>query len=338
MDDRPRRAVTRSDVARVAGVSTAVVSYVVNDGPRNVAPATAARVRSAIETLGYRPNLNARALRRGATEMIGLVLPDSSNPFFAEYALEVERVAAAHGHVLVMANSGGDRGREAQLVENLVSRQVVGVLVASGRPVAELDLTVHDVPTVLLDRDGPVPGFVALGPDFTAGAAAVVSHLLTVHDVAGVTLCTGREGAFAANSREQGWRQALAQHGRPETPVVHGNFDRDGGYAMGRQLLENGVPDAVFATSDLQAVGLLRALHEAGLRIPEDVAVVSFDGTSESAYSWPTLTVARQPIAEMARAAVAAVLDGGASAGRFQTFQTELVLRRSCGCTGSSTL
>ena len=94
----PRPTVTHVDVARRAGVSTAVVSYVVNNGPRQVAPATAARVHAAIEELGYRPNLNARALRRGTTDLIGLVVPDSSNPFFAELAQGIEQAAAQHGY------------------------------------------------------------------------------------------------------------------------------------------------------------------------------------------------------------------------------------------------
>src|SRR4249919_1103656 len=105
--DRRLRPPTRADVARYAGVSTAVVSYVVNDGPRRVAPETAARVRAAIEILKYRPNVNARALKKGSTEMLGVVLPDITNPFFAEYARAIEIAAAAHGYVLVVANSNG---------------------------------------------------------------------------------------------------------------------------------------------------------------------------------------------------------------------------------------
>ncbi|WP_111765370.1 LacI family DNA-binding transcriptional regulator [Nakamurella deserti] len=327
----PRRAATRSDVARAAGVSTAVVSYVINGGPRGVAPATAARVRAAIETLDYRPNLAARALRTGTTEMIGLVVPDSSNPFYAEYAVAVERRAAVHGHALVVANSGDDPDRESRLVEGLAGRRLSGVLLATtGRP-AGRDLTTYDVPMVLLDRDGPVPGFAALGPAFTAGAAAVVGHLVDRHGLSSVALCTGRRGPFGANSPEQGWREALDRRGLDGSTVVRAPFDRAGGYAAGRELLTGTLPDAVFAASDLLAVGVLRALHEGGLRVPEDIAVVSFDGTSESEYSWPTLTVARQPVAEMAGAAVDALL-AGMPAGAYRAFDTDLVIRRSCGC------
>ena len=106
---------TRADVARYAGVSTAVVSYVVNDGPRRVAPETAARVRAAIEILKYRPNVNARALKKGSTEMLGVVLPDITNPFYAEYAHALEVAAAAHGYVLVVATSDSNDVQETGL-------------------------------------------------------------------------------------------------------------------------------------------------------------------------------------------------------------------------------
>lgn len=104
------RSVTRADVARYAGVSTAVVSYVVNNGPRPVAAETAARVRDAIALLGYQPNANARALKLGTTGLLGLLLPDTSNPFFAEFALAIEQSAGDRGFALLVANSGSDPG------------------------------------------------------------------------------------------------------------------------------------------------------------------------------------------------------------------------------------
>ncbi len=328
-----RPALTRADVARLAGVSSAVVSYVVNDGPRAVAPATAARVRDAIERLGYRPNLTARALRRGATDMIGLVLPSGSNPFFAEFAVEIEREAALRGVAVMMASSGGDPARERRLLDSLAGRQVDGILLAPAVMDPALSTTDRaETRTVVFNRVGPLPGFRTLGPDFAGGAASVVDHLIDVHGASSVVLGSGLVRNSAPNSREQGWRNALARHGRPAGAVIDAEFSRAGGYRMGLTLLDGGLPDAVFTSSDLQAVGLLRALHEAGVRVPGDLAVVCFDGTSESEYAWPALTVARQPIAAMAHAAVDAVLDSVALPAGHQSFATELVIRRSCGC------
>ena len=335
-----RRTVTVADVARYAGVSTAVVSYVINNGPRPVAAATEARVREAIERLGYRPNLNARALRSGATDLIGLVLPDISNPYFAELAQAVEQVAAQHGYALVMATSNFQMDVERQNVQRLASRQVSGLLVASVNNRQNLDLgDRHGISTVLLDSHAAVPGFHTVGPDFRGGARELVEHLLTAHDARNVALVTGPLGFVEANSRERGWQEALARHGQPEGPILEGAFTRDGGYDMGQRLLTSELPDAVFAISDLQAVGLLRAFQEAGLQVPQDIAVVSFDGTKESEYTWPALTVARQPTMAMARAAVTAVTDPSpAGTYNHQSFPTDLVIRRSCGCTPPSSL
>jgi LacI family transcriptional regulator len=130
MSERQPRVVTRTDVARLAGVSTAVVSYVVNDGPRPVAAHTAARVRDAIEVLGYRPNASARALKLGTTRVLGLVVPDASNPFYAELALEIERAATARGLALLVASSNSDLDLEARLIRNLAARQADGLMVA----------------------------------------------------------------------------------------------------------------------------------------------------------------------------------------------------------------
>ena len=143
------RPATRADVARRAGVSTAVVSYVVNGGPRAVAPETAARVRTAIDALHYRPNANARALRKGTTEMLGLVLPDIANPFFAEYALAIEAAAAAYGYVLVVANSNAEKARERQIVNDLAGRHVDGLMLCTVfMPVDFADVTTSSRPTI----------------------------------------------------------------------------------------------------------------------------------------------------------------------------------------------
>lgn len=334
--DQPRRRpTTRADVARFAGVSTAVVSYVVSGG-RPVAPRTAARVREAVDILGYRPNLSARALRKGSTEMLGLILSDSTNPYFAEFAREIEIVAAERGYALLTANAHGDGRVEGRLASDLLGRRVDGLLVGTldGRP----DLFVADqlsVPTVWIDCPGPIPGYASLGTNARAGTQRAISHLIQAHSHRRIGLVIGEAGEASADVREQGWRQALDDADLPTGPIARGSWTRAGGLAAGRELLSAAAPPtAVFASSDLLAIGVLRAAHELGVGIPQDLAVVSFDGTTESEFSWPPLTAVRQPIKEMARAAVEMVLDRQ-RVPTYHPFEAELVLRQSCGCSAT---
>lgn len=325
--DRP---VTRADVARYAGVSTAVVSYVINSGPKTVAPQTAARVRAAIERLDYQPNRSARALRTGTTEMLGLVLSDSTNPYFVELAAAIEQAAARRAHALMVGNSRGDLTTERQLINDLTRRQVDGLMVAIlGRPDYAMAFHRLSVPTVWLDASEPVMGYSSVGSDGRQGAALGVSHLVE-HGHTRIGLLIGELGT--GDLREYGWRETLHSAGLPVGPVAHVSWTREGGLEGGLHLLSApDRPTAVFASSDLLAVGLLRAARELGLRVPEDVAVVSFDGTKESPFAGPPLTVVRQDIEAMAEKAVALLLDRETEPSH-HTFPTRLVIRQSCGC------
>jgi LacI family transcriptional regulator len=329
------RAPTRADVARYAGVSTAVVSYVVNDGPRGVAPETAARVRAAIEILKYRPNVNARALKKGATEMLGVILPDLTNPFFAEYARALEVAAAAYGYVLVLATSAGNEAQESRILSDLSNRHVDGLIVSSVLPPSGFhSVTSPGRPLVLIDCPAPQRGYAAIGPDARQGARVLVEHLITVHSHQSVALITGESSRPAPEPRERGWGDAFQAHDLPPGPIVRTTFSRRGGYEAGLRLLSWPTrPRAIFAVSDQLCTGTLKAIREAGLRCPSDIAVVSYDGSSESEYCWPPLTVARQPIQAMAEAAVSTVLSPSPPAD-YQSFSTELVIRQSCGCNG----
>jgi LacI family transcriptional regulator, galactose operon repressor len=340
MPDAPRvpakpRPPTRDDVARYAGVSTAVVSYVINDGPRRVAPKTAARVRAAIEILKYRPNLNARALKKGSTEMLGLVLPDITNPFFAEYTRALETAAAAHGYVLVVATSDGKEAQERRIVSDLANRHVDGFIIATVLPPSGFRaVALPGRPTVLINCSTPFAGYAALGPASQEGARALVDHLITLHGHQSVALIMGESSEPVPEPRERGWRDAFQAHDLPPGPIVRTSFSRRGGYEAAVRLLSWATrPSAIFTASDQLSSGALKAIREAELRCPDDIAVVSFDGTSESEYCWPPLTVARQPIQTMAEAAISAVLNLGPAA-EYQRFDTEIVIRESCGCSG----
>ena len=330
----PRGRATRNDVAKLAGVSTAVVSYVTSNGPQSVAPATRQRVLDAAAALGYRPNAAARSLKMGATQLLGMVIPDATNLYFAELAAAVEVAAEEQGFDLLVAHSHSSRSREVKLLRSFTSRQVDGIILLSSvtdQSAAALGTT--NTPLVGLGRNLGVPDALAFTVDHRAGARAGVQHLIE-HGHKSIGLVIGDEPAEVAHSREVGWMDALSDAGLHRGPVVRAEYSRAGGREAGRQLLASGQrPTAVFVASDIQATGVIRAMHEAEVRMPEDMAIVSFDASPESEYTWPPLTSVQQPINEMARSAVEAIVQlrsGEATASRM--FGTTLVRRASCGC------
>lgn len=321
MTGGPRRP-TRADVARRAGVSDAVVSYVLS-GSHPVSEATRARVVAAIEELGYRRNATARALRRGRSDTVGLVLSDVENPHFMALARAVESRLASLGQALLIAELRED----GSAVRDMVARGVDALLVTGG-PTPDV---AAEVPTVLLDRAGPEPGHVTIGVDAVPAAVAAVDHLLERHGHRSVALITGGSPGDD-DPRGTGWRRAHADHGRPTGPVESTSWTRAGGAGAARRLLErDDRPTAVLAASDLIAVGVLRAALDLGLSVPGDLAVVSYDGTDEARFAASPLTTIEQPRTAMAELAVDLLL-AGAREPAHHAFAAPLVVRRSCGC------
>ena len=210
----------------------------------------------------------------------------------------------------------------------MISRQVDGLLWASTDDFPDITAVQGaDISLVLLDRARPMPGATSLGVSFRAASRAAVEHLIE-HGHERVALICGRATGASTTDREAGWADALERG-----PIVYEKFTREGGYAAGQLLVKMDLaPSAVYVTSDLQAVGLLRALHEHGVRVPEDMAVVTFDGSVESEFTWPPLTAMHQPVEEMAEAAVDALTSQKILGVQHISFDADLVIRRSCGC------
>ncbi|MEV4539503.1 LacI family DNA-binding transcriptional regulator [Asanoa sp. NPDC049518] len=323
--------VRRTDVARLAGTSPAVVSYVLNGGPRPVSAQTRAKVLAAIEQLGYRPNGIARSLRMSRTMTLGLVIPDNANPFFAELARSIEEESFARGYTLLIGNAAESDERQTAYVRTFLARQVDGLFIVPAHGAAGFlgDLERSRTPWICLDRQ--VPGAAAPGVlvDNRGGAYAATRHLLE-HGRRRIACVGGPRDVRPATDRVEGWRDALAEEG-VSMPVTHTAFGRRGGYIAARELLAGPErPDAIFVASDEQAVGVLRAIAEAGLRSPDDVAVASFDGIPGAAYTTPALTTMAQPFADLGRAAVAHLLTQ--PAGPTDVLPVVLVKRGSCGC------
>lgn len=325
--DRSPRSVTRNDVARLAGVSTAVVSYVVNDGPRPVAPATRERVLDAIEKLGYQPNVAARTLITGKADLLALVVPDVHNQYFAALAQAVEAAARDRGLTLLLAQSSSI-GLPA-VVEALGGRLVVGIISATTPTPGELHhLRRISQPLVLFSLAIPMGPYPSLWPDYYQGTRAVVRHLVEVHGHTSIALVTGSE---LPEDRERAWRDVLLESGLDASAVLRSGWSMRAGRDAAESLIaDHPEVTAVLVTSDQQATGLLSGLQLAGRRVPEDLAVVSFDGSPESEFTVPPLTTVAVPMGDMARDAVALAL--GDTVTSSTPYPTQLVVRRSCGC------
>ena len=327
--------VTRDDVARHAGVSNAVVSYTLNGGPKRVAPATRERVMNAVRVLHYRPNAAARALNRGSMEMLGLLVPDSRNPYFAELCHTTEAAAAEHGQALLIINVEGGSEDASHHMYSLASRQVAGLIIASQlSPRGIVTAETNEIRTVLLNQFGPVHGLSTIGVSLADGARLGVEHLIG-HGHTDIAFIGGSD---PADGREQGWMRALTDAGLRPGAAVRGEFSPAGGLRAGEELLgSRRVPTAVFVSADYQAIGALRAFQEAGLQVPQDVALVSFDGTAGAEYSWPAMTTVAPPVREMVAEALRQLLEPGAWSAGWREYPTSLVRRRSCGCPHSDT-
>lgn len=344
---------TRQDVAQLAGTSPSVVSYVLNDGPRSVAPATKERVLAAVQQLGYRPNAVARSLRMSQTMTLGLVVPDAANPFFAELARSLEGHAWAAGYTLLVGNTVDDPAREAGYIRTFVDRHVDGlVLIPShGDQPWRAELARSSVPSIVFDREleGVAASHVLV--DNVRGAQEATEHLLA-HGRRRVGCIAGPLGIHPTVDRVVGWRRALEQAGfkagsgsggrtgweacPQAAPLLHGSFGRLDGYRSGRALLSRDRSvDALFVTSDEQAAGVLRAATELGIRVPDDLALVSFDGIAAGAYTCPALSTMRQPFEDLGGTAVRRLLERMRDPDLAPTrdvLPVALLARGSCGC------
>ncbi|MCU5771939.1 LacI family transcriptional regulator [Erwiniaceae bacterium BAC15a-03b] len=330
----PKR-VTRADVARIAGTSVAVVSYVINNGPRPVAEATRQRVLEAITQTGYRPNTIARALASGSTKSYGLVVPNISNPFVAAMAHALIQEALNEEMVILLGDAGDDCRRELELIHNLLNRQVDGLFYYSVDRHPYIDLIkASGTPLVMLDRVDPALQVSMLRVDERAAARLVTEHLLS-HGYRDVGIIRGPDDMLNAQDRINGWRDAMESHGLEihQQWIFPTRYTREGGYEATLQMLQGDtLPRALFVSNEGQAIGCIRALQEHNIRVPEQIALVCFNGTDQSAFMVPALTTVRQPIRVMAKTAIE-MLKAWNGEAMLREVSHQLEIGESCGCT-----
>ncbi|HYO44065.1 MAG TPA: LacI family DNA-binding transcriptional regulator [Candidatus Limnocylindrales bacterium] len=326
---------TLHDVARHAGVSPMTVSRVVN-GTGPVSPERRARVEQALADVGYMPNAVARNLRTKRSDTVGLVLPDMTNPFFTTLAQGVETALREAGISLLLTNTDEREEEERRIVPVLLQHQVDGLLIVPATDGTEAVRLCRDqgVPVVLVDRPPGVHDVDVVRSDAETGSLDLGRLLVSLgHRHAAVL--TGPAAVRTAVDRATGFTRAFDEAGLPAPVVEHGRFSIESGVAMARgAMARDPRPTALFAANNFIAIGVMHALDDLGLRVPEDVALVGFDDLPSAMITFPFFTVAAQPAFEMGRRAVAVLLERQASPdapARDVVFTTELVIRRSSG-------
>ncbi|MEW9554354.1 LacI family DNA-binding transcriptional regulator [Nonomuraea sp. NPDC050783] len=328
--------VSIKDVAAHAGVSPGTVSNVLNR-PDKVAPATRERVEAAISELGFVRHGSASTLRAGHSRTIGLSVIDIGNPFFTEVAAGVEDVASELGYAVILGNSAGSPDKEDRNLRVLAEHRVRGVLITpSGEDPARLDrLREHGISVVLVDHPAHRPDQCAVAVDDVAGGRAAVAHLLA-RGAREIACITGPLTIRQCVERREGARAALRDAGLDPgglRVVEAATMTARGGEKAGAELLAGALPEAVFCANDLLALGVLRALLRAGVRVPEDVALIGYDDIDFAAASTVSLSSMRQPTYQLGRIATELLLDEcdnpDTHAHQHIMFQPELVARES---------
>lgn len=326
-----------SDVAAKAGVSLGTVSNVLNH-PERVAAPTRELVLGAIDELGFVPNQSARVLTGATSNVIALVVLDVMSPFFMEAAHAVERLARETGHVVMLCNSQNDRDKEAELLSILGGQRVRGVVLVPAPGEDDVAERIEGrLPVVLMDHEG-VEDCCSVAVDDVAGAGLAVEHLLRLgHRRLGFV--GGPRNLRQMSQRALGMRTALAAAGLDPGTALQETYIESGmgiqaGMAAAEVMLLQGLPTGIMCGNDMLAFGVYRTLSRAGVRIPEDVALIGYDDIDVAADWIVPLTSVRQPTQEMGYRAAQLLLEDTSDPNHVHQhvrLQPELVVRSSCG-------
>ena len=293
---------TIRDVAKKAGVAPITVSRVINNASY-VSEKTRKQVEAAIEELGYVPNMLGLSLRFKRTMTIALVITDIANPFWPAVARGVEDVAQANGYSTILCNTDESEEKQAQYLTMLLQRRIDGILLApvSNDPAIIRQIQKQGIPVVVVDRHVPDVQVDLVRGDSETGAYELTCHLLSLGH-RHISMLTGPRNVSTAVDRVNGFRRALIEAGIPHTDdqVIWGHFSQKSGYEMAKAALSATTrPTALFTGNNFVAMGAFAHLREAGLSVPEDLSIVTFDEVPNSLMSESFLTSAQQPAQEI---------------------------------------
>lgn len=335
--------VTIKDVARKAGVSPATASRVAG-GYGYVSEEKRRKVMAAINELGYRPNALARSMVTHSTAIIGLVVTDILNPFFAQLARGVEASIWREGYTLILANTDEDVDHEKAVIHALLEKQVDGLIIvpATSKPTKHLQEAVKQAgPIVFVDRGVENITADVVLVDNEHGAYEAISHLISLgHHSIGMII--DNLDITTNAERLSGYQKALKDHGVDveESLIQSCQYTRQSAFEVATKMLKSpNPPTALFTANNFMSIGALRAIHEAGLQIPRDIALVGFDDLDWNLISEPKLTTVSQPMHEMGEVAgkrLLARLNGDTSPEMEIRLKTSFIIRESCGASLAS--
>ncbi len=324
------------DVARLAGVSTSTVSHVINKD-RFVSETITGKVDAAIKSLNYAPSALARSLKLNQTRTIGMLITASTNPFYSELVRGVERSCFERGYSLVLCNTEGDEQRMNSNLETLMQKRVDGLLLLcteTHQPSLEIMQRYPSIPSVMMDW-APFDGDSDLIQDNSLLGGDMATRYLIERGYSRIACIAGPLDKTPARLRLEGYREAMHNAGLPipDGYEITSNFEFGGGLDAMQQLLALPVrPDAVFVGNDAMAVGVYQALYLAGLRVPQDMAVIGYDDIELARYMTPPLTTIHQPKDELGELAIDVLIHRITQPGQKQQrmqLTPELVVRGS---------
>lgn len=332
---------TLEDIAKKAGVSRSTVSRVVNNHP-NVSPEVRKRILKTIQSTGFHPNAAARSLASQRTWMIGLVVPRSvssffTDPFFPHLTQGIAFACNNNNYTLSLFLVGNQEDEE-KILPRITRRGLLdGILIQAGTSSDDRlvnKITKSCIPTVFIGRAFEPEGISNIDVDNVSAACSATKHLVSL-GYSRIAMITGAHDSAVSLDRREGFIKALKAAGRKpdEDLIIEGDFTEDSGYVAMQKLMQSN-PDAVFAQSDIMAIGAMRAVQDADLRIPEDIAFIGFDDLPIASTFKPKLSTVRQPITRFGIKAVELLedlIENGTKPARHLIIDTELIIRESCG-------
>jgi DNA-binding LacI/PurR family transcriptional regulator len=304
--------VTVHDVAKLAGVSSATVSRAVNT-PAVVSPETLDRITRAIAKLGYAPNRIARSLKARASDTVGVIIPDITNPFLVKIVKGVEKTLSAAGYTPILCDTEESSDKEERYLTDLMERRIDGVVLvpAMDSRAAVRILKKRGLPAVFVDRSIS-PDFDCVKSNNISGLSLLVSHLIQLGRTS-IRMIGGPQATVVGRERNDAFRMLMDRYqlARDETSLVPGDFTIEGGYRLAVEMLkERPLPQAIISANNLMGIGALKAIREAGLKLPSDLDLVVFDELGDMGELLdPPLTFVRQPALEMGAQAATLLLE-----------------------------